>query len=62
MKKEEVLGEALECNECGKVGCPRVVIWLDHLCKHFLAFCHECYPEFLKLVESPGRVVESGKS
>jgi len=50
MKIEKILDEALECNECGEVGCPRTVIWLDHLCTHFIAFCHECYPEFVELI------------
>lgn len=26
MKKEQILDEALECNECGEVGCPRMLI------------------------------------
>jgi hypothetical protein len=50
VRKEEILHEAIECSECGLVGCPRTVIWLDHLCKHFIAFCHTCYPEFVALV------------
>ena len=52
MKTEQILDEALECNECGEVGCPRTLIWLDHLCKRFVAFCNVCYPLLEKLIEN----------
>lgn len=50
MKKELILDDDIECNECGKVGCPRTLIWLDHLCKHFIALCDNCLTEVKKLI------------
>jgi hypothetical protein len=32
-----------ECHVCGKVGRPRYLVYLSHLCQHYFAVCEgEC--------------------
>jgi len=62
VKRETIIDEALECNECGRVGVPRKVIWLDHLCKKFIAFCGVCYSQFVELINEKGAVELAKKS
>lgn len=47
MKIEIELKEDVECNWCGKVGGGRYLIWLDHLCKHFIGLCPIHFGRFI---------------
>ena len=48
MKVEYNGDKNIECNECGVVGRSRYLVWLDHLCKHFVALCPLCFCRLAK--------------
>jgi len=43
--------ENQECHSCGKVGRPRRVIKLDHLCQHYIALCETCLEKLKGLLK-----------
>jgi hypothetical protein len=38
-----------ECHACGAIGRPRRLIYLDHLCQHYVGLCEVCF-EYLAVV------------
>ncbi len=40
---ERISDDDLECRECGKVGRPRIVLWLQHQCGHCVPLCVACF-------------------
>lgn len=45
---EKIHGEPVECHVCGKVGSPRYLIHLAHLCQHFVGLCGSCLRKLAK--------------
>ena len=54
MDYEHWIAEEQECHECGVIGKPRLVMWLNHLCQHYFALCPKCMKRMIKkLQEKP---------
>lgn len=47
---ERFVDDDAECHSCGKVGRPRNLIHLAHLCQHFVALCDVCWKKFKAVV------------
>ena len=43
MRIERSTDDDLECRECGKVGRPRIVVWLAHQCGLCVPLCAPCF-------------------
>jgi len=49
--KIEICDDVAECHECGHLSKNYTLIWLDHLCQHFVCFCPSCLKKFLKEIK-----------
>lgn len=32
-----------ECHVCGEIGRPRRLIFMEHLCQHYVGLCEKCF-------------------
>lgn len=50
IRLENYSDDDAECHSCGKVGRPRRLIHLAHLCQHFVALCPICFAKLANLL------------
>jgi hypothetical protein len=50
IRLENYSDDDAECHSCGKIGRPRRLIHLGHLCQHFVALCPTCFSKLANLL------------